>query len=323
MELIGIARNPVPNGAVPGSFVTRDGLKIRYALWPRTADKRLGTVCLFSGRGEFIEKYFETITDLRRRGFAVAMMDWRGQGGSDRLLKNPRKGHVETFADFDADLKQFMTEIVLPDCPAPYYGMAHSMGGHLLLRSALTKMCWFDRLILCAPMIDIIQGVTQSPLLRYYIEAVVLLGFGDLYVPGGKPDASELLPFEDSLTSDPLRYERVRDVLKAAPWLSLGSPTIGWLHAASRSIMQLNSFGFASSIKVPLLIIAAGNDTVVSTRAIEEFSTRVKICKYLVIAGAKHEILQERDEIRDQFWAAFDAYVPGSNRTMSESHLGL
>jgi lysophospholipase len=74
---------------------------------------------------------------------------------------------------------------------------------------------------------------------------------------------------------------------------------------------------------VPLLIIAAGNDTVVSTRAIEAFSTRVKICKYLVIAGAKHEILQERDEIRDQFWAAFDAYVPGSNRTMSESHLGL
>jgi lysophospholipase len=153
---------------------------------------------------------------------------------------------------------------------------------------------------------------------------MVMLGFGDLYIPGGKPDAWELMPFEQSsLTSDPLRYDRVRDVLKAAPWLSLGSPTISWLHSASRSIMQVNSFGFASSIKVPLLIIAAGNDSVVSTRAIEMFSTRVKICQYLVIAGAKHEILQERDEIRDQFWAAFDAYVPGSNRTMSESHLGL
>ena len=324
MELIGIARNPVPNGAVPGSFVTRDGFKVRYAIWPRTADKRLGTVCLFGGRGEFIEKYFETITDLRRRGFAVATMDWRGQGGSDRLLKNPRKGHVEDFADFDNDLKQFMNEIVLPDCPAPFYGMSHSMGGHLLLRSATTKVCWFDRLILSAPMIDIARDITRSPLLRYYIEAMVLLGFGDLYIPGGKPEPWELMPFEESsLTSDPLRYDRVKDVLKAAPWLSLGSPTIGWLHSASRSIMQMNGFGFAPSIKVPLLIIAAGNDTVVSTRAIEAFSTRVKICKYLVIAGAKHEILQERDEIRDQFWAAFDAYVPGSNRTMSESHLGL
>lgn len=324
MELIGIARNPVPNGAVPGSFRTRDGYKIRYALWPRTSDKRLGTVCLFGGRGEFIEKYFETITDLRRRGFAVAIMDWRGQGGSDRLLKNTRKGYVRNFADFDADLQQFMTEIVLPDCPAPYYGMAHSMGGHLLLRSARTKMCWFDRIILNAPMIDITRDVTHSPGLRVYLEALWWLGFGRLYVPGGTPDPWELLPFDDTaMTSDPLRYDRVRDVVKAAPWLSLGSPTIGWLHAAARSIMLLNGFNFPTSIKVPLLIIAAGNDTVVSTRAIEAFATRVKICKYLVIAGARHEILQERDEIRDQFWAAFDAYVPGSNRTMSESHLGL
>jgi len=323
MELIGIARNPVPNGAVPGSFVSRDGFKLRYALWPRTADKRLGTVCLFGGRGEFIEKYFETITDLRRRGFAVATMDWRGQGGSDRLLKNARKGHVEDFADFDSDLKQFMNEIVLPDCPAPFYGMSHSMGGHLLLRAATTKVCWFDRIIVSAPMIDIVQDITGSPMKRAFIETVRLLGFGDFYVPGGGPAPSELLPFELSLTSDPLRYDRVRDVLKAAPWLSLGSPTIGWLHSAARSIMRINRFGFASSIKVPLLIIAAGNDNVVSTRAIERFSTQVKICKYLVIAGAKHELLQERDEIRDQFWAAFDAYVPGSNRTLSESHIGL
>jgi lysophospholipase len=324
MDLVGIARNPVPSGAVPGGFATRDGHTVRYALWPRTADRRLGTVCLFGGRGEFIEKYFETITDLRRRGFAVAMMDWRGQGGSERLLKNQRKCHVEDFSDFDKDLGQFMSEIVLPDCPAPFYGMGHSMGGHVMLRSALTKVCWFDRIILSAPMIDILPEITQSTLLRYAIEAQVLIGLGDRYVPGGKPQPWELEPFDDKrLTSDPLRYERVRDVLKAAPWLSCGSPTLGWLQAASRSIMQINAFGFASSIKVPVLIVAAGNDTVVSTRAIERFATQVKTCRHLVIAGARHELLQERDEIRDQFWAAFDAYVPGSNRTMSESHIGL
>jgi lysophospholipase len=324
VELVGIARNPVPSGAVPGSFVTWDGLTIRYALWPRTADKPLGTVCLFGGRGEFIEKYFETITDLRQRGFAVAMMDWRGQGGSDRLLKNPRKGHAEDYAHYDRDLGQFMSEIVLPDCPAPFYGMAHSMGGHILLRSALTKVCWFDRIILCAPMIDILPEMTRSPFLRFFVEAQVLVGLGDLFVPGGKPQPWELQPFDESrLTSDPLRYQRIGDVIKAAPWLALGSPTVGWLQATARSIVQINAFGFAASVRVPLLIAAAGNDSVVSTRALESFATQVKTCKLLVIAGAKHEILQERDEIRDQFWAAFDAYVPGSNRTMSESHIGL
>lgn len=324
MELVGTARNPVPSGAVPGSFIAKDGVTIRYALWPRTVDKRLGTVCLFGGRTEFIEKYFETISDLRGRGFAVATMDWRGQGGSGRLLKNLRKGHVEDFVDYDRDLAQFMNDIVLPDCPAPFYGMAHSMGGHILLRSALTKVSWFDRITLCAPMIDILPEMTRATMLRYLIELKVLFGLGDFFIPKGKPQPFESEPFDDErLTSDPLRYERICDVVKAEPSLTIGSPTLGWLQSASRSIMQINAFGFASSIRVPLLIVGAGNDNVVSNRVLEMFTTQVKTCQLLVIAGAKHEILQERDEIRDQFWAAFDAYVPGSNRTMSENQIGF
>ena len=324
MELVGIARNPVPNGAVPGSFTAYDGVKIRYAIWPRTAERALGTVCLFGGRTEFIEKYFETVSDLRHRGFAVATMDWRGQGGSDRLLRNKRKGHVETFQDFDRDLAQFMSEIVLPDCPAPFYGMAHSMGGHILLRSATTKMCWFDRIMLSSPMVDIEPALTASPFLRLFVESLVLVGLGDLYIPGGTAAPWELQPKESNrLTSDVLRLERVQDVLKAAPWLGLGSPTFGWVQAASRSIMQINAFQFASAIRVPTLIVAAGNDSVVSMRAVETFAGRAKNCQLLVVAGAKHEILQERDELREQFWAAFDAYVPGSNRTMGDRHIGL
>jgi lysophospholipase len=202
--------------------------------------------------------------------------------------------------------------------------MAHSMGGNILLRSARTKVCWFDRIILSAPMIDIMPELMSTPWRRYTLEALTLAGFGDLYVPGGKPESDQGGPFENNgLTSDPLRHERVCDILKVAPWLGIGSPTIGWAQAASRSIAQMNAFGFASSIRVPVLIVAAGNDTVVSTRAIERFATQLRIGRHLVIAGAQHELLQERDEFRDQFWAAFDAYVPGSNRTLSDSHVGL
>jgi lysophospholipase len=324
MELVGIARNPVPSGATVGSFVGRDGYNIRYALWQRTAEERRGTVCLFTGRTEFIEKYFETVTDLRRRGFSVAMMDWRGQGGSDRLLRNPRKGHVEDFNDYYNDLRQFMNDIVLPDCPAPFFGMAHSMGAHMLLRSAVTRVCWFDRLILSAPLIDTLPELTQMPVKRFLVEARVLLGQGDFYIPGGSNELWETSPFDETrLTSDQLRYERIRDVLQTAPQLGIGSPTVGWVQAASRSIMYINSFNFPLLVKVPVLIIAAGNDTVVSTHATESLAIRIKNCKHIVISGARHEILQERDALRDQFWAAFDAYVPGSNRTLSESRIGL
>jgi lysophospholipase len=32
----------------------------------------------------------------------------------------------------------------------------------------------------------------------------------------------------------------------------------------------------------------------------------------VVIDGARHELLQEREGLREQVWAAFDAFVPGS-----------
>ena len=85
-------------------------------------------MCLFPGRSEFIEKYFETVRDLRARGFAVATLDWRGQGLSDRALRNPRKGYVRNFAQYQIDLETFINEVVLPDCPPPLFALGQSMG---------------------------------------------------------------------------------------------------------------------------------------------------------------------------------------------------
>jgi pimeloyl-ACP methyl ester carboxylesterase len=97
---------------------------------------RKGTVCLFQGRSDFIEKYFETVRDLRARGFAVATSDWRGQGMSDRALHDRRKGYVRSFSEYQIDLDCFIREIVLPDCPSPIFALAHAMGATVLLRAA-------------------------------------------------------------------------------------------------------------------------------------------------------------------------------------------
>lgn len=319
-ELIGITRNPVPNGAVAGAFTASDGLSIRYARWDTTAERRLGTVCLFHGRTEYIEKYFETITDLRRRGFAVATMDWRGQGGSSRLLKNPAKGHAESFAQHDADAVTFMSQIVLPDCPPPYYCLAHSMGGHLVLRLAQTRMCWWDRIVLSAPMIAFAGSDAKNSAICAFAETATFLGAGDSYIPWWKNHAPEAQRFEGNLlTSDRLRYERARDAVQAAPHLGIGAPTIGWVAAAGSSISMISSPAFMERIRVPILIVAAGNDKIVSTLAAERFASHIKNCTLLVLAGSKHEILQERDQLREQFWAAFDAYIPGSAKRARSS----
>ena len=97
MDLVSLAKNPVPSGATVGTSAAMTGPSCALRAGMRRAGRGAARSACSSGRGEFIEKYFEVIADLRRRGFAVATMDWRGQGGSQRMLPNPRKGHVRYF----------------------------------------------------------------------------------------------------------------------------------------------------------------------------------------------------------------------------------
>ena len=312
MQLVSLAKNPVPSGGTVGSFRGYDGAELRYARWDATRMPRRGTVCLFGGRAEFIEKYFEVIADLRRRGFAVATMDWRGQGGSQRMLSNPRKGHVRGFWEYDRDLIRFMKDIVLPDCPPPFIGLGHSMGGNILLRNATMPGLWFERIVLSAPMIAISESClgTTSSRAMIYAEAASLLGMSTAYVLGGSDELTSTYKFEgNSLTSDYERWLRTKAVLDLAPSLGIGSPTVGWLRGALRSCRELGAADFPSRINVPLLMFAAANDTVVSTRAVEDFAVRAKVSSCILMPGSQHEILQENDAVRTRFWAAFDAYL--------------
>src|SRR5260370_29237717 len=107
MTLVSIPANPVPENVVAGTIKTPDGAELRFARWAPPAGRK-GTVCVFTGRSEQIEKYFETVGDLRDRGFAVAMIDLRGQGHSSRRLRRPRQRYVPHFSDYEADLATFL-----------------------------------------------------------------------------------------------------------------------------------------------------------------------------------------------------------------------
>jgi len=52
---------------------------------------------------------------------------------------------------------------------------------------------------------------------------------------------------------------------------------------------------------------------VVDVAAAERFAIRMSEGRIIVIDGAEHELMIERDVFRRQFWAAFDAFVPGSS----------
>jgi lysophospholipase len=312
MKLVSIPANPVPDNFITGALKTPDGVTLRFARWLPPAGRR-GTVCIFQGRSEWIEKYFETVRDLRARGFAVAALDWRGQGLSDRALSDRRKGYVRDFSEYDTDLETFMREIVLPDCPPPIFAIGHSTGSSVLIRAAHRGRRWFDRMVLVSPLIAL-GGVDYSMgTSAIIVRALKLAGFGAMYVPKSDTSIIESRPFVGNiLTSDPVRYARNAAILEAEPALALGAPTVAWTDAAFRAMRELRERSYPAHIRQPILIVAGGNDAVVSNAAIEDFASLLRAGSHLVVVGAQHELLMEQDRFRSQFWAAFDAFVPGT-----------
>lgn len=309
-RLTSIPSNPVPEGARAGYLTTSDKVRLRYAIWPKSAGPQRGTICLVQGRTEYIEKYFETIADFRQRGFAVATFDWRGQGGSDRLIGNPTLGYVDRFDDYWTDLRCFHADILLPDCPMPFYLVGHSMGGLASLYAASRDRMMFDRVFLSAPMVGL-HGMEHSlPRWALFAEAMSFAGLGRLPMARrGDRRPDEAMYPDNPLTSDMLRYTRMVDTIRADDGLYLGSPTFRWLAAAMRAMVEAGKDSFPGQIKIPLLMLAAARDRIVSTPTIEQLGLRLRTGRHMVIAGARHELFMESDAIRGQVLAAFDAFI--------------
>ncbi len=192
-----------------------------------------GTVIILPGRNECIEKYFETIRDLGARGLGSAIVDWRGQGDSGRMLRDPARGYVDNFYDYVRDLEQFFEEVVLPDCRGPFYMLGHSTGSLVALLAAPShdqpraphgavrdRCCrWPAFPFRCRPSAALAS-------------ALYAIGLGSMYMAGGARPR-ETKPFSTNvLTTDHDRYRRNSLLYETYPQLALGGPTVAWVRAA-------------------------------------------------------------------------------------------
>lgn len=318
-ELLGIEGYRPPAQAQVSLLTATDGVKLRAARWRPSARKGpMGSVLVLGGRSEFIERYSETIAELRRRGFHVASFDWRGQGGSDRLTANPLKGHVRRFADYHLDLQAGFDQL-MARLPRPWFVLAHSMGAAICLESSAQGRFKADRLVALAPMLKL--AIVPDPrAARLLAGTLDWLGFGSAFVPFAREVPLAFRPFEGNrLSSDPVRYARGQRLAAELPQLQVADPTIRWVHHAFRFMERVGDPSFALDVRTPSLVIAAGEDPLVSSPAIEQFAARLKTGMALALPGARHEILNETDAVRERFWAAFDAFIPGELKPVNSS----
>jgi lysophospholipase len=292
-------------------IASRDSKQLRTASWDSAPGAPPRGVCvIFDGQTEFLEKYSEVMGELATRGFAGAVLDWRGQGGSGRTLADPLKAHVGDFSEYDSDLQSFMNEVLTPMSDKPPLALAHSMGAHILLRALNANPRAFAAAAMTAPMIGTDSRGVPAWLIRAICSTHNLAGLTDEFVWGMRARDPLHMKFEDNrVTSDRPRFARAQALLAEHPEIRLAGPTWGWLEAAFRSMAAMQAPGFAEAIATPCLVFGAGHDRIVDTAAVRAFARRLPNGTYVELAGAEHEIMMENNSIRARFWQAFDSFV--------------
>jgi lysophospholipase len=275
-----------------------DGIRLRVLTWPGDA----GTVLVLPGRTEWAEKYAPTATVLQRAGYAVAAIDFRGQGLSDRLLPDPRPGHVGAMDDYQRDLAALMAVVTDQGLPAPHYLFTHSMGGAIGLR-ALHRGLRVRAAVFSAPM----WGVRIPPHLRPWRPFIRAWHRwrGTMLAYAPTTDARPYVlkkPFAvNRLTRDAAMWQTMRDQLAACPDLAVGGPTMQWLDLAiaeARGLMAL------PAPAVPALIAWGAEERIADRHAMRRMADRWPGATALVFPDARHEIPMETPDVRDALHAA-------------------
>lgn len=270
---------------------------------------RRGSLLFLGGRADHIEKYDEALTGWAAQGWDVESVDWRGQGGSARLIAGSALGHADDFADWLEDIEVYGRDW-RARTQGPHVIVAHSMGGHLVLRALAEARLSADAVALSAPMLGIHTGVLPHCFAVRITTAACALGAERKAVwPSHRRTPGVKDVIQTSLTHSKVRFEREAQFELDRPDIVLDAPTWGWLRAAYRSLAAIDLPGYLERVATPLLILASKGDKVVSTQAIVRMTERLPDARlHLYGTNVAHEILREVDAVRDDALLRIDQF---------------
>lgn len=274
-----------------------DGVRLRAGFWPGER----GTVMVLPGRTEYIEKYDLVIADLARAGWGVLIIDWRGQGLSDRLAGDAALGHVGHFSDYQLDLLALRSLAEPLGCTGPMPILAHSMGGCITLR-ALCDGLRAPAVAFSAPMWGLPLGRATQFGIRTMALATRPLRRDTAYLPTTGPEYGlPSMTFDGNpLTRDPAQFDRMQAQIRTFPALALGGPSLRWGRAALTEIAALSRL---PSPPLKALIGLGDNERIVDPQAIRDRAARWEQAELVEYPQAEHELMMEAARTREDFMA--------------------
>jgi lysophospholipase len=302
-------RRAYPEESAIGVAIMRDGWQLRSFDWPNAGESR-GSILFQGGRGDFIEKYLESLAHWHGQGWGITSFDWRGQGKSGRLCDDANVGHVDDFAIWIDDLAEFFVRWKATT-PGPHIIIAHSMGGHLILRALVEARITPNAVVFIAPMFGIETPPVPLVVARFLFSGLSKIGLSKR--PAWKGNERPAAPWASRqrfLTHDADRYADEMWWTEQYPELKLGPPSFGWLAAAISSTRGTEAQGALERVAVPLLILGTDGDRLVSPAAIRRFAARLSGAQFhMYDASAAHEILRECDVVRDDVLGRIEAFL--------------
>ena len=282
--------------STPAKFlISRQGKKVAYRSYVR--GPHLPNIVVSPGRQEPMKKYYELVHDIQDANFYL--IDHQGQGESERLLKDPQKGHVIAFQDYVNDFTSWMNTHVIPEIKGePLYLIAHSMGGAIATRYMEKHPDVFQKIVLSAPMYDVYTKPYPGTVARALAKVLMLAGRGNHYAPERGP----YVPEDDTVLTSEFSHSEVRiemnKYLFVEEKLAVGGATVRWVAEAFKGMKGIQFVG--KKLSQPILLLQAELDTTVMPKKQVQFCQLASDCKLVKMEGAYHEILQEKDSIRNR-----------------------
>jgi lysophospholipase len=305
-------RRAIPAQAAESTWAARNRARLRRIDWPGHAEgdrEPRGSILFLPGRADFYEKYLETLDGWHRQGWRVTALDWRWQAGSGRYHRDPRVGGVDDFATWINDLAHFWGDWAAAR-RGPCVLIGHSMGGHLALRAVAEARVRPAALVLTAPMLGFVTPIPEW-LQPAFAKAMCALGdparmaWRDGERPGDSAATRGL-----SLTHDAGRYADEGWWRWHRRELDLGPASWDWVRKAGESIRGLARPGLLEAVDIPVQILAARHDLLVSWPAIRRAAARLPDCDLVEFGReAAHELLREADPVRDRVLDAITGFL--------------
>ncbi len=273
------------------------------------ADAPKGIIVISHGFTESIRKFTESVYYMLQAGYEVWGLDHRGHGLSYRHNDNPFVVHIEHFEDYVLDLVHLTETLVLPAAGGlPVYLYCHSMGGCIGAWTIESYPTLFRKAVLSSPMLGLSFGKIPVPVV--YVAASIK-GMGKKRKEPMDPiNAFQAEPdFPASCDSSECRYLYYLQKQTEHPELQTYMPSIGWGRQSILACRRVSAPKNMQKIRIPILLLQAGEDTMVKNAAQDAFAAAVPSCTFERIPGVKHELYMTDSDVLIPYWERVFAFL--------------